>query len=232
MYRCDLNEKIPGRIVMALRKNPKYDLKENYNKALIICMSISLFITIAAFEFSPEFEVRDQIKPDTPDIPNFVPPPPTSTPSAPPPPPKPFTLIESPEDILEDDIELESTELNMNEQVPEIKKPPAAKDKSDEYFPFRKAEDKPQIIGGVAGIMKKIDYPDMAKKLGISGLVIVEVYVDEHGEVQKIVLLKGIGFGCDEETINAIKNTKFIPGKQRGVPVKVKVTIPVRFKLK
>ncbi len=47
----------------------------------------------------------------------------------------------------------------------------------------------------------------------------------------KLQYLKGIGAGCDEAARDAVIATKFKPGKQRGVPVKVQVSIPVVFKL-
>ncbi len=43
-------------------------------------------------------------------------------------------------------------------------------------------------------------------------------------------IVKGIGGGCDEAAMDAILQTKFTPGKQRGKPIKVQVTIPVVFK--
>ena len=45
-------------------------------------------------------------------------------------------------------------------------------------------------------------------------------------------MLRGIGAGCDEEALRAITSMKFKPGKQRGRPVKVKMSLPVMFKLK
>ncbi len=44
-------------------------------------------------------------------------------------------------------------------------------------------------------------------------------------------ILKGIGGGCDEAAAKAVEKTKFTPGRQRGKPVNVQVSIPVIFKL-
>jgi protein TonB len=45
-------------------------------------------------------------------------------------------------------------------------------------------------------------------------------------------VLKGIGSGCDEEAVRVIKNMpKWEPGKQRGKPVKVRMSLPVVFRL-
>ncbi len=44
-------------------------------------------------------------------------------------------------------------------------------------------------------------------------------------------VVRGIGGGCDEEAVRALMATTFKPGRQRGEPVKVKMSIPITFKL-
>ncbi|HSP87332.1 MAG TPA: energy transducer TonB [Ignavibacteriaceae bacterium] len=90
----------------------------------------------------------------------------------------------------------------------------------------------PEPIGGIKGIQEKINYPVIAIKAGVEGRVIVRAFVDESGTVAKAEIIKGIGAGCDEAALKAVVMTKFNPGKQRGIPVKVQVSIPVVFKLK
>jgi TonB family protein len=79
---------------------------------------------------------------------------------------------------------------------------------------------------------KRIKYPELARKAGIEGKVYVMASVDEKGDVVHVDLVRGAGGGLDEEALKAVMNTKFKPGQQRGIPVKVKVVIPVIFKLK
>ena len=92
-------------------------------------------------------------------------------------------------------------------------------------------DEMPEPIGGIAAIQRNIKYPEIAKRAGIEGKVYILAYIDENGDVTKTTVLKGIGGGCDEAAINAIKKVKFIPGRQGGKPVKVQVSIPVIFKL-
>ncbi len=99
----------------------------------------------------------------------------------------------------------------------------------DDYFVA--VEDMPSPIGGVAGIQEKIKYPEIAKRAGIEGRVFVRAYINEEGSVDYAEILKGIGGGCDETALKAVRDTKFIPGKQRGVPQKVQVVVPILFKL-
>lgn len=92
-------------------------------------------------------------------------------------------------------------------------------------------ESMPSVVGGMASILKKIVYPEAAKRNGFQGKVLVSAFVDENGNVNHTKIIKGIGGGCDEAAMNAINQIKFIPGKHEGKPVKVQVTIPIVFKL-
>jgi TonB family protein len=100
---------------------------------------------------------------------------------------------------------------------------------NDKYFVS--VDEMPEPIGGVAAIQKNIKYPELARRAGIEGKVYILAYINENGNVTKTAVLKGIGGGCDEAAMNAIKKVKFIPGKQAGKPVNVQVSVPVIFKL-
>lgn len=96
---------------------------------------------------------------------------------------------------------------------------------------FVAVEEMPEIIGGLTSILNKIKYPEIAKRAGIQGKVYVLAFIDENGDVANAKIIKGIGAGCDEAALDAVKQTKFTPGRQRGKPVKVQVSIPIVFKL-
>lgn len=80
---------------------------------------------------------------------------------------------------------------------------------------------------------KEIDYPEDAKANKIQGKVIVSFVVDEKGKVVDAKIIKGLGYGCDEEALNAIQATSgfWDPGKSGGRPVKVRQILPVKFAL-
>lgn len=99
-----------------------------------------------------------------------------------------------------------------------------------EYLAF--AETMPEPVDGLPGIYKLIKYPEIAKKAGIEGKVYVLAFINENGTVDDVKLIKGIGGGCDEATINAIKQSKFLPGSSEGKNVKVKMSLQIQFKLK
>ncbi|MGQ9644317.1 MAG: energy transducer TonB [Ignavibacterium sp.] len=100
----------------------------------------------------------------------------------------------------------------------------------DGYLAF--AQVMPEPVEGLSAIIKKIQYPNIAKQAGLEGKVFVMAYVDEQGNVDDVKVLKGIGGGCEEEVIKVLKTTKFKPGMNNGQPVKVKTSLSFAFKLK
>ena len=119
------------------------------------------------------------------------------------------------------------------EEKPLVTAPLNKRQKENEEAPstvLMAAEVQPELIGGLKGIQSRIEYPELANKLGIEGKVFVQAVVDESGKVISVKTIKGIGGGCDEVAMDAVKDSKFIPGRQSGKPVKVQVTIPIVFK--
>jgi len=92
-------------------------------------------------------------------------------------------------------------------------------------------EKAPAPVGGLEAIVKKITYPDMAIKTRTEGKVYVLAFINENGDVDDVKVVKGIGAGCDEETIKAVKKTKFTPGVDKGVNVKTKLALAIQFKI-
>jgi TonB family protein len=99
---------------------------------------------------------------------------------------------------------------------------------------FVSYDDPPQPIGGFAAIQENLVYPELARRAGIEGIVIVHAQVSESGEVIDTRILQSLGEdnGCDEAAVAAIKAVKWQPAKSKDQPVSVWVSIPVRFKLK
>jgi protein TonB len=75
-------------------------------------------------------------------------------------------------------------------------------------------------------------YPKEAIDAGIEGKVFVEFYIEKDGTVSDAKVLRGIGYGCDEEALRVVGlMPKWFPGKQRGQAVRVRYTLPINFKL-
>src|SRR5699024_11255280 len=104
-------------------------------------------------------------------------------------------------------------------------------EEDDEEDFFQAVEQMPELIGGLAELQSKIDYPEQAAKAGIEGLVTVQFIVDKEGNVENPEVIRGIGGGADEEALRVVKKAKFKPGRQRGKPVRVQYSLPIRFRL-
>ncbi len=100
------------------------------------------------------------------------------------------------------------------------------------------ADDMPEFEGGANGLMRyvasNIVYPDIAKSIGKEGTVYVSFVVNELGYVENAKVMRGIGYGCDEEVLKVVdKMPRWKKaGKNGGHPVKVRFNIPVSFKLR
>jgi protein TonB len=191
-----------------------------------LAVFIFLFKTSFSFNSDASFEIVEQEIIEMEEIVQ------TEQQTKPPPPPRPPVPVEVPNDEILDDLDLNldaSLDLDMALDLPP---PPARKvveEEEDEIFLV--VENEPVLIGGLEGIQKSIKYPEMARRAGIEGRVFVQFVVDEKGNVIDPVVVRGIGAGCDEAALEAVKKAKFIPGKQRGRPVKVQYALPVTFRL-
>ena len=216
---------------MALPKNPKVDLKLKYRKVFEFSIILALLIMILAFKFFPRVESEQMAVDAAQELVDVEDVEITKQETAPPPPPKPPIPIEAPSDDELEDIEIEDTEIDMEEEI--AAPPPPVEEEEEEVSVdfFVAVEEMPNPIGGIAAIQQKIIYPEIAKRAGVQGRVYVKAFVDEAGVVRKAEVIKGIGAGCDEAAVEAVLKTKFTPGRQRGQAVKVQVSIPILFKL-
>ncbi|MBU1679965.1 MAG: energy transducer TonB, partial [Bacteroidetes bacterium] len=93
------------------------------------------------------------------------------------------------------------------------------------------AEECPQPLGGMEDIMANLVYPEHAKLYGLEGFVTIIATVNELGTVTNTEIVQGLGLGCDEAAIDAVKKTKFLPGANGGRPVTTRVIFKIEFKL-
>lgn len=101
---------------------------------------------------------------------------------------------------------------------------------------FDYVEQMPEFPGGQSAMMqflsKNIQYPQQAKEAAIQGKVFAEFVVDNNGELHDIKILRGIGYGCDQEVIRVLKlMPKWKSGRMNGKAVSVRFRLPVNFKL-
>ncbi|SIS85695.1 energy transducer TonB [Belliella pelovolcani] len=220
---------------METKKLPKADLTTKsgmfFNIGLVISISLALF----AFNYKV-YERESIFNASTLDInvEEMIEIPITN--QTPPPPPIEQPIIKE----MPNEIEVDKFEFVIDVDVPdeivisdiEIAPPPI----EDVETIFDIVESAPLPAGGMSAwneyLQKNLKYPTQARRMGIEGTVIVVFVVNIDGSIQDLEVLRGIGGGCDEEALRVIKNApKWEPGKQRGKPVRVRMRMPVRFKL-
>ncbi len=94
----------------------------------------------------------------------------------------------------------------------------------------------PSFNGGIDAFYKfigdEINYPKQEQRMNIEGRVIVSFVIEKDGSLSDIQILKGVSTGLDEEAIRVLKEApKWSPGRQRGKEVRVRMNIPIFFKL-
>ena len=81
---------------------------------------------------------------------------------------------------------------------------------------------------------KKPLYPETARVAGITGKIFVAVLIGEHGRPIKAMVMRRIPADCtvfDTVALKSVMESKYSPGIQNGKPVKVWLTVPIRFQI-
>jgi protein TonB len=153
----------------------------------------------------------------------------------PPPPPRPPVPVEVPNDELieADDLNLDAS-LDITEPLTTLPPPPPEEDTEEEVFEpdvFVVVEQMPELVGGLAALMNDLVYPEVARRAGLEGTVILQVIVDAQGRPTQPNVVKSVNQILDDAAVEAVLKQTFKPGLQRNRPVAVSVTIPVHFRL-
>lgn len=94
------------------------------------------------------------------------------------------------------------------------------------------AQDMPEMKNMKQFIADHLVYPQIAKENGAEGTVYVSFVVEKDGAITNVKLLKGIGYGCEQEAARVVKlMPKWIPGMNDKKPVRVQCTLPFKFTL-
>lgn len=102
---------------------------------------------------------------------------------------------------------------------------------------FLVVEQQAEFPGGLQQMYKflgeNIIYPAAAVKANATGTVFLSFIVDTQGSIRNIEVLKGLGFGLDEEAIRVVsKFPRWKPARQSGQTVNVKYNLPINFQIK
>ena len=165
-----------------------------------------------------------------------------TTQETPPPPPPPAVQEVEVLNVVEDNVETESIEVNTEDDKEAevvIAAPVEApvEEEEEEEVVFVVVESMPEFPGGQQALFKylseNVKYPVIAQENGIQGRVICQFVVNKDGSIVDVEVVRSGGDpSLDKEAVRVIKSMpKWKPGKQRGKAVRVKYTVPVNFKL-
>lgn len=227
---------------MEVKKSPKADLEGKKSTWLLIGYVLILAVVFVAFEWSErdkqilvaqgpvEIKFDEDMVPITQQEQKPTPPPPQA-PSA-----------EEVLKIVQNDANIEETEVatseDKGEAVQVVSTGPAVvvEEVVEEEQIFQVVEEMPSFPGGDAECMrflnKNIKYPTIAQENGIQGRVILQFVVNKDGSIVDVVVARSVDPYLDKEAVRVVNMMpKWKPGKQRGKPVRVKFTLPVTFRL-
>lgn len=102
---------------------------------------------------------------------------------------------------------------------------------------YSQVDKQPEYTGGndelFKFLSKNIKYPQMAKEAGVQGKVYVSFVVERDGSVSTAKVLRGIGSGCDKESIRVVESMpNFIPGEVRNQAVRTSFVLPINYTLR
>jgi protein TonB len=209
-----------------MRDSPSKELKLQYKRLLELGLIISLAVHIVFMQGFKRFKVRaiqrtTQLKAlEVEEIPQTQQEKEAAAPA------RPSVPIASEDEDLPEDETIEITDLDLDAEPP----PPPPDDGNIVFVPY---DEPPMPVGGFQAIQRRLVYPEIARKAGVEGRVLVWAQIDVDGSVVRTKVVKSLGpNGCDEAAVTAIKLVDWNPAKQRDRPVKVWIAVPVDFKLR
>lgn len=234
---------------MEPKKAPEADLEKLRGVFLQFGIVVALLLCIFLIEYKTydksiadlgelDVEMDDEIIPITQR--EVAPPPPP-----PPPPPEVIEVVE--DDVeLEDELEMQTTETDMMEEVEVIE---MEEEVSDEVLSFAVVESVPIFPGCedakdnderkncfqqkiLTFVSKNFEFPEMARQMGIQGRVYVNFVIEKNGSITNVEIVRGVDPLLDDEAVRVVKKLpKLTPAKQRGKPVRMSFTLPINAKL-
>jgi len=145
-----------------------------------------------------------------------------------PPPPPPELDIPQVEEIAEIMIETDIPPIQNVVAAGTLTAQPV----QENYLPMHLVSTQPYF--DEASLIADLVYPPIALRSGIEGRVILDVFVDRYGIVQRVTILReepeGRGFG--EAAVRVFTGRKGIPATSNGEPVSCRYRYPVSFRIR
>jgi len=207
-----------------IRMSANDEFKAQYNKYMRWSALIAVLLVLIGAMISPNYvpnpyklrqEEFEVVELDDQEI-IELPPPPVEAP----PPPK--VIEAAPDDEVDDDVEIADTLMDLDSAI------------SSSMMDFGPAGDEGFVASSTNPKIThfaKPHYPEMARRAQIEGTVIVKVLVGPDGNVKDAQVIQGVNPLLNNAALAAARKCKFIPGKQRNIPVKAWMALPFNFRL-
>lgn len=110
----------------------------------------------------------------------------------------------------------------------------ASEGTGNEIYNAEGVESYPEFPGGMAAwakfIQKNLRYPFAAQESGAQGKVYLNFVVEKDGSITDVNVVRGIGYGCDEEAVRVIKKSpRWKAGMQNNQAVRVRYSMPIGY---
>ena len=211
---------------MIRKKHADADLKAIYPKVMRRSTSLTLFLMVGLVILFPDMKIDSKPTKRSIEVVKVVDIPVTKHPDKPPM-ERPAVPLETEDEDVPDDVTIADTELDFDAPVVDIPPPLQKNDVEveDEILEFWIVEQKPELIKFVNPV-----YPEMARRAGLQGQVLVAFIVTREGRVTEPRVLKGPEI-FRAEALEAVRQFLFKPALQNDRGVAVRMTIPIRFSL-
>ena len=244
---------------METKKNSNVDLRRYSVIFFEIGLIVSLFAVYLVLEsrstpstnrelsFSGKTFIDEEVIPQTMRKEKLI-----KIPKPPPPPINQIIVVENSTE-LENELEMETTEIFEDYRV-EMKdyaqsEVVSEEEEEEEVYNFQVVESQAVYPGCekyknkqsrytcfqkqiMKHVKKNFRYPETAKEMGVQGRVIVKFVIDKSGNITKVSVLRGIDKNLDKEAVRIVKTLpKMQPASQRGKKVSVSFMLPITFRL-
>lgn len=239
---------------MKNRKNDKANLEKMRYVFLRIGYVSIIGLVFLAFSMKTYDKVSYDFKVSIDEVQEDLPPliAPATPPPPPPPPPPPKAPPKEPElEIVDNEEEVEEEEFEDEDDEDKEIEEGIENDEEEEEVeaaPLTFVKDMPHYKDCAGGsnaerdrctrmmfdreIKKNFEYPDIARDMGLQGIVYVQFVVSKTGKVEQVKVVRGVHPHLDNAAIRAVKKLpSLIPGKQLDKPVSLLYTVPVKILL-
>ena len=212
---------------MIRKKHADADLKAIYPKVMRRSTSLTLFLMVGLAILFPDMKIDSKSTKKVIEVLKVEDIPETHQKKRPPPMERPAVPLETEDEDVPDDVTIADTELDFDAPVVAI--PPSLRkndvEAEEEILEFWIVEQKPELIQRVNPV-----YPEMARRAGLQGQVLVSFIVTREGRVAEPRVLKGPEI-FRAAALEAVRQFLFKPAMQNDRGVAVRMTIPIRFSL-